>query len=651
MALNPFFLQGSPGEQRLVQDLINEQLTIFGVEVTYIPRKFVRKQTIIEEIQSSKFDDNFLIEAYVNTYEGHSGAGDILTKFGMSLRDEVTLTISQERFDDFISPFLEAMPDDEIEVPSRPREGDLVYFPLGSRLFEVKFVEHEQPFYQLGKNYVYELKCELFEYEDEILDTSIDEIDQVLEETGYITTLNLLSLGRRATATAQLSDTTGYISQIFLNNDGSGYTSTPTVAISTSPQGSIYNASAVAITTNRAGVYSVERIVLTNAGSGYTVAPTINIIGGGGTGAAATCSIETTYRGIVSVTVTDNGVGYAGTTPSITVEHPGDRATASGTIGTGGTVTSLSITNPGIGYTLAPPVTVSNPPTRSGVISESTLYSAGSGYSLGQYTISPYSGVVGVGGSQAVIEITSINGSGGITGFTTTYGGHSYESNDYYRLNGGNNLGIIRIRTTTTGIGITATVDATISGGGVVDSLTITNPGSGYTVAPTITIDNSDSVKDTSRIRAIFETVVDSDTEVSSVRITNPGIGYTEVPTLTISAPPITVGVGTYYYNEVVRGLTSKTEARVKSWDKDTNILKVSIVGIGTTVSGFTPGEILVGTAYSVSAASTSPGYASYAIKSYDERDIYDTYDTNDEIEEEADNILDFTESNPFGNY
>ena len=651
MALNPFFLQGSPGEQRLVQDLINEQLTIFGVEVTYIPRKFVRKQTIIEEIQSSKFDDNFLIEAYVNTYEGHSGAGDILTKFGMSLRDEVTLTISQERFDDFISPFLEAMPDDEIEVPSRPREGDLVYFPLGSRLFEVKFVEHEQPFYQLGKNYVYELKCELFEYEDEILDTSIDEIDQVLEETGYITTLNLLSLGRRATATAQLSETTGYISQIFLNNDGSGYTSTPTVAISTSPQGSIYNASAVAITTNRAGVYSVERIVLTNAGSGYTVAPTINIIGGGGTGAAATCSIETTYRGIVSVTVTDNGVGYAGTTPSITVEHPGDRATASGTIGTGGTVTSLSITNPGIGYTLAPPVTVSNPPTRSGVISESTLYSAGSGYSLGQYTISPYSGVVGVGGSQAVIEITSINGSGGITGFTTTYGGHSYESNDYYRLNGGNNLGIIRIRTTTTGIGITATVDATISGGGVVDSLTITNPGSGYTVAPTITIDNSDSVKDTSRIRAIFETVVDSDTEVSSVRITNPGIGYTEVPTLTISAPPITVGVGTYYYNEVVRGLTSKTEARVKSWDKDTNILKVSIVGIGTTVSGFTPGEILVGTAYSVSAASTSPGYASYAIKSYDERDIYDTYDTNDEIEEEADNILDFTESNPFGNY
>jgi hypothetical protein len=82
MALNPFFLQGSSSEQRLVQDLINEQLKIYGVEVTYIPRKFVNRKTVIEEVQSSKFDDNYSIEAYVNTYEGYSGAGDILTKFG-----------------------------------------------------------------------------------------------------------------------------------------------------------------------------------------------------------------------------------------------------------------------------------------------------------------------------------------------------------------------------------------------------------------------------------------------------------------------------------------------------------------------------------------------------------------------------------------
>jgi hypothetical protein len=182
MALNPFFLQGSPNEQRLVQELINEQLKIYGVEIVYIPRKFVRKETILKEISSSKFDDNFAIEAYVNNYDGYSGQGDILTKFGMSLKDELSLIISKERFEDFISPFLEPQSDYEIPISSRPKEGDLIYFPLGQRLFEVKFVEHEVNFYQLGKLYVYELKCELFEYEDEVIDTSINEIDTQIQD-------------------------------------------------------------------------------------------------------------------------------------------------------------------------------------------------------------------------------------------------------------------------------------------------------------------------------------------------------------------------------------------------------------------------------------------------------------------------------------
>jgi len=476
MALNPFFLQGSPSEQRLVQDLINEQLTIYGVEVTYIPRKFVRKQTIIEEIQSSRFDDNFLIEAYVNTYEGYSGAGDILTKFGMSLRDELTITISKERFEDFIAAFLAAMPDDEIELATRPREGDLVYFPLGQRLFEVKFVEHEQPFYQLGKSYVYELKCELFEYEDEILDTSIDEIDTTIQDTGFITTLNLIGLGRTATATANLGDR--FISEIFINNDGSGYTGTPIVSISTAPTGGI-NATAVAITTNKAGIYSIDRILLTNAGSGYPSPPTITISGGNGVGAAATCSIQTTDYGIISINVSDTGVGYS-TSPNVTISGPA-------------------------------------------------------------------------------------------------------------------------------GIGSTASAIAIVNG----------------------------------------------DTQVSSVRMVRAGIGYTlgDSPVVTISSPPLITGLGTYGYNEVVRGLTSGTEGRVKSWDSDTKVLKVSLVGIGTTVSGFIPGEIVVGTSSTISAASTSNGYAIYTVKSYDHRDIYDKYEQNDEIEEEADTFLDFSQSNPFGNY
>ena len=470
MALNPFFLQGASSEQRLVQDLINEQLKIYGVEITYIPRKFVRKQTIIEEVQSSKFDDNYSIEAYVNTYDGYSGAGDILTKFGMSLKDEVTLTISKERFEDFISPFLAAEDDgtgdSAIVLSTRPREGDLIYFPLGQRLFEVKFVEHEQPFYQLGKNYVYELKCELFEYEDEVIDTSIDEIDTQIETEGFITTLNLIGVGRTASATASINS--GYIRQIFLNNDGYNYTSAPTVAISTSPTGNVNNnATAVAITTNRGGSLSVESIVLTNAGIGYTVTPIISFSGGGGTGAAATCSIETSSNGIVRFVISDEGIGYT---------------------------------------------------------------------------------------SAPVITIT------------------------------GN-----------VGLGQTATGTA----------------------------------------------IINSNTQIGSIYISNPGSGYTSNPTITIANPSILTGIGTYHFNEIVEGSQSRTQARVKSWDVDTNILKVSFVGIGSTTRGFVPGEIIVGAASS----------ARYSVKSYDNMDIYDAYAQNDEIEEEADTFLDFSESNPFGNY
>ena len=318
MARNSYFLQGSESEQRLVQDLINEQLKIYGLDITYIPRKFVNTQSIIEEVQSSKFDDNFVLEAYVNSYDGYSGAGDVLTKFGMSLRDEVELTISKERFEDFISPFMSAS--DNIDLASRPREGDLVFFPLGQRLFEVKFVEHEEPFYQLGKNYVYKLKCELFEYENEVIDTSIDAIDTQVQEEGYISTLQLVGVGRTATATVSLG--TGYIREIFLNNDGSGFTGTPVVSISTSPSGLAGdNATAVAVTTERAGVRSIEKILMTNTGANYNTPPIITITGGGGTGAAATCSIETSAQGVLRFTMTDNGVGF-GTVPTVTVSNP-----------------------------------------------------------------------------------------------------------------------------------------------------------------------------------------------------------------------------------------------------------------------------------------------------------------------------------------
>ena len=339
MALNPFFQQGTASEQRLVQDIVNEHLRFHGIEVIYIPRKFVNQKTIIEEVQSSKFDDNFAIEAYVNTYDGYGGAGDILTKFGVSVRDELVITISKERFEDFIAPFMSGLDDGTetsiLPTSTRPREGDLVYFPLGERLFEVKFVEHESPFFQLGKNYVFELKCELFEYEDEIIDTSIEEIDTQVQEEGYITTLSLVGSGRTASAVASIEGATGlsgYIRQIYLNNDGYNYTSVPIIGITTSPSGNPGdNATAVAFIREKGGMKSVEKILLTNAGAGYTVAPTISITGGGGVGAAATCSIETTYKGTIRIAVTDGGVGYS-TAPIITIEDPAPTSSVSASV-------------------------------------------------------------------------------------------------------------------------------------------------------------------------------------------------------------------------------------------------------------------------------------------------------------------------------
>ena len=383
MSLNPFFLQGSQSEQRLVQNLINEQLQIYGVEVVYLPRKIVKKDQILTEIQSSSFNDNFLIEAYVNTYDGYSGAGDVLTKFGMSLKDELTVTISRERFEDFISPFLGSLPADEIEVSTRPSEGDLIFFPLGKRLFEIKFVEHEEPFYQLGKNYVYQLKCELFELQDEIggwneLTRTTQTIDDTLVDQGYITSLQLISIG--STATVGITTTTGYIRNIILNNDGFDYSKTPTVSISTAPAGGV-NATAVAITTSVLGSQSVKEILLTNPGAGYTVTPTITIVSASstitgvgstsyGVGAAATAVLVTDSAGIGVISIASSGSGYA-RNPTIFFNIPTSGVgTAVGrvSISTDGFVTQTFLEDAGIGYTSGTGIaTISPPPVITGV--------------------------------------------------------------------------------------------------------------------------------------------------------------------------------------------------------------------------------------------------------------------------------------------
>ena len=359
MALNPYFTQGTRGEQGLVQDLINEQLRMYGVDVHYIPRKYVTQNTVIREVIQSKFDDAYPIEAYVKS-DSYEGAGIMLSKFGVQQQDDVTLIISRERWETYIQPLIEN--EQDIKLSSRPKGGDLIYFPLDDRLYEIKFVEYADPFYQLQDLYTYELRCEVFRYEDEVIDTGVDDIDDSMEDAGYAETLTLIGIGQTATATATF--TNGGLQFINLTNFGQGYTSTPTVAISSAPSSGI-QATAVAITTSRTGfatASSLDSIVLTNPGAGYTVPPSVVLVGGGGAGAATTVGIATT-GGVGIVTITSGGAGYT-TVPNITFSSPGGSGvTAVGEVivSAAGTINAIRISNAGFGYTVLPTITIGNP--------------------------------------------------------------------------------------------------------------------------------------------------------------------------------------------------------------------------------------------------------------------------------------------------
>jgi len=475
MPLNPFFLQGSASEQRLVQDLINEQLKIYGVDIFYMPRKFIGTDDVMKENIVAKFDDSFALEAYVQNYEGFAGSGDLMTKFGVKTTDELTLVISRERYEDFVSVFF-TDGEDETKLTSRPKEGDLIYFPLSDSLFEVKFVEHEQPFYQLGKLYMYQLTCELYEYEDAVIDTSITEIDNNAEDDGFIATLTLAGLGQTAAFSAGVNATNG-VNTITLINDGFGYTSPPAVAISTSPIGSVdSNATAVAITTSAGAgstTFSVKEVLITNPGFGYTIAPTVTFSGAGGSGAVARAGIGT------------------------------------------GTVKILFSSAAGSKYTSPPVVSISTSPS----------------------------------------------------GLSTA----------------------------------NATGVAVVSAGGT----------------------------------------------ISDIRLTNAGFGYVTAPVITLAAPNTGVGRGNFFLNEVVKGQSSLCTARVKDWDADTNVLKISNIS-----TNFALNEILVGSA----TTREFPGMGqtgSYTINKISLDDFQDDeFANNLVIENEADGgLVDFSESNPFGSF
>ena len=198
MARNFYFSAGHRPEQNLYEDLIIEALKIYGQDLYYLPRDLVNVDDVFKEDPVSKFNSSYQIEMYVDNIEGFDGEGDLFTKFGVEIRDAVTLTVSRRRWAESVKKY-----DNEI-TGDRPLEGDLIFVPFAKKMFEIMHVEHEQPFYQLNNLPVYKLRCELFVYNGEDFDVSQEDIQQV-EVDGSFRYQLTLNQGKRATATADLA--------------------------------------------------------------------------------------------------------------------------------------------------------------------------------------------------------------------------------------------------------------------------------------------------------------------------------------------------------------------------------------------------------------------------------------------------------------
>ncbi|AIX17315.1 neck protein [Synechococcus phage ACG-2014b] len=262
-------------------NLIIESIELYGQDIYYLPRTYVNKDTIFQEVESSNFTQALAIRAYVNNVDGWEGQGELLSKFGVRIEDKTTFIFSRTKFTEKV--------DDNavLNVEGRPNEGDLIWFPTTKHLFEIKFVEAERPFYQLGKGYVWECQCELFEYSDEQLDTGVAAIDAI--ETAFANSIKLV-----------------------MDAGGSG-----DFTVGEEIVGDLYLAAATAAITGDA----VSSFTITDGGEHYKSAlpPTVTITGGGGSGATGTAVVSAT--GIVTgITVTAGGTGYT-SAPSVAIDY------------------------------------------------------------------------------------------------------------------------------------------------------------------------------------------------------------------------------------------------------------------------------------------------------------------------------------------
>jgi hypothetical protein len=269
MGTNVYFSHGTRNEQYMIEDLIIESLKIYGNEFFYIPRTLVSKDNILGEDRLSEFKSSFPIEMYFENVDSLDGQGAFIQKFGLMMEQSATLVVARRRWDQLVGRYGQTI------IPQRPCEGDLIYFPLSKGLFEIKFVKHQDPFYQLGKLYVYKLQIELFQYSSERIDTGIREVD-VFESL-------------KTFSTNSTRNPTSRVLKVTMTNNGSGYTSAPTVTFAS---GTGFGAAATAVLGTGTDADKVVSIIVTEDGQNYQVAPVVSFTGGGGAGALATAVLE-----------------------------------------------------------------------------------------------------------------------------------------------------------------------------------------------------------------------------------------------------------------------------------------------------------------------------------------------------------------------
>ena len=185
MSTNFFFNNfQSSQEQLLIEDLVIESIQIYGLDCWYLPKRIVNKDNIYGEDALSEYNASYMVEMYVKNVEGFAGEGDFLSKFNVEIRDQITLTIARRTFENEVQHFEYGY--------TRPREGDLIFLPLNNKVFQIKFVEHEPVFYQMGALQMYDLKCELFEYSSEKMNTGFQAIDDL--ESNYSDAMNTYAI-------------------------------------------------------------------------------------------------------------------------------------------------------------------------------------------------------------------------------------------------------------------------------------------------------------------------------------------------------------------------------------------------------------------------------------------------------------------------